>query len=68
MELLGVNTRAKIFNSQGLSWDNFPHFKRSEFACKDKCGFDDIDLKVVEILENIRAHFGNRPVIITSRM
>lgn len=66
--IAGVQTRAKIFNNSKLTWDDFPHFKRSEFACKDKCGFDDENLKVVEILEDIRAHFGNHPVIITSRL
>ena len=66
--IAGVKTRAKLFNNSVFTWDDFPHFKQSEFACKCGCGFKDEDLKVVEILENIRAYFGNKPVIITSRM
>lgn len=42
------------------------HFKRSEFACKDNCGKDDIQVELVFILEDIRKHFGNNAVIITS--
>lgn len=64
--IAGVNTRAKLFNESVFTWDDFPHFKQSEFACKCGCGFKDEDLKVVEILENIRAYFGHKPVIITS--
>lgn len=52
--------------SDARNWSMYPHFKKQEFACKDKCGFMDENLKVVEILEEIRSHFGNKPVIITS--
>lgn len=48
------------------SWNDVQHFKKSEFACKDGCGFDSIDLRVVKVLENIRHHFGDKPVIVTS--
>lgn len=64
--IAGVQTRAKLNQSAKLTWDNFPHFKQSEFACKDHCGFSNENLKVVEILEGIRSHFGNKPVIVTS--
>ncbi len=64
--IAGVNTRAKMNQSEGRSWAMYPHFKQTEFACRDKCGFMNENLKVVEILEDIRSHFGNRPVIITS--
>ena len=37
-----------------------------EFACKCGCGFDDINLRLVQILENIRCYFGYNPIIITS--
>ena len=42
-----------------------PHFKRSEFACKCGCGFDDISTAVVENLELIRNILG-KPLVITS--
>lgn len=42
-----------------------PHFKRSEFACKDACGFDDVDPILVLLLEDIREYF-DAPVIVHS--
>lgn len=42
-----------------------PHFKRSEFACRDGCGFDTVDHATLEILEAVRVAFG-APVIVTS--
>lgn len=41
------------------------HFKREEFACKCKCGFDTVDVCLVELLERVREHFG-KPVVINS--
>jgi len=41
------------------------HFDRTEFACKCGCGFDTVDIELVELLEDIRTHF-NSPVIINS--
>lgn len=41
------------------------NFSRKEFACKCKCGFATVDIELVNVLENIRMHFGN-PVKITS--
>lgn len=33
------------------------NFTRSEFACKCGCGFDTVDYKLVEFLDDIRNHF-----------
>lgn len=41
------------------------HFKRSEFACKCGCGFDDVNPLLVEVLEDVRNHF-DEPVFISS--
>ncbi|AUR93183.1 peptidase M15 [Vibrio phage 1.184.A._10N.286.49.A5] len=41
------------------------HFTRKEFACKCGCGFATVDVKLVELLEVVRSHFG-KPVIINS--
>lgn len=45
------------------------HFKKREFACKDGCGLGlndgDVNLELVEVLEDVREHFG-KPVIINS--
>ena len=63
--ICGTKTRSAM-NSQGLSWDNVKHFKPGEFTCGCGCGYNVIKLRLVYILEDIRSHFGNRPVIITS--
>ena len=41
------------------------NFNRSEFACKDDCGFDTVDSILLEGLETIRAHF-SKPITVTS--
>ena len=45
------------------------HFKKIEFACKDKCGLGlndgDVNPELIEALEDVREHFG-KPVIINS--
>jgi uncharacterized protein YcbK (DUF882 family) len=42
------------------------HFSRSEFTCKcNSCGFNTVDTKMLEVLENVREHF-DKPVTITS--
>lgn len=56
-----VNAR----DNKQLSWNDIKHFKQSEFACKCGCGFSDINLNLVKILDEIRDYFG-QPVIITS--
>lgn len=45
--------------------DLSPHFSRSEFACKCGCGFDTVDARTLELLEDVRQHFGT-PITITS--
>lgn len=52
-------------DSQNLSWNNIKYFKKDEFNCKCDCGLNNIDLKLVKILDEIREHFG-KPCIITS--
>lgn len=41
------------------------NFSRWEFACLCGCGFDDVDLKLVEVLQTIRES-ANMPLLITS--
>jgi len=41
------------------------YFKREEFACKCGCGFDAVDVELLDILTKIRTYF-NAPVSITS--
>lgn len=60
--IAGVNTRAKIFNE---NWEDIRYFKKEEFTCKCGCGHNNINLKLVKIADNIRAHFG-QPAIVSS--
>ncbi len=57
--ICGVNTRAKLNSSKNteLTWDEIKYFKKSEFNCKCGCGLNNIDLKLVKILDEIREHF-----------
>lgn len=41
------------------------YFKRKEFACKCGCGFDAVDVELLELCTMIREHFG-KPMTITS--
>lgn len=60
----GTNT-INARENQNLSWNNIKHFKQSEFACKCGCGFDNVNLKLVKILDEIRDYFG-QPIVVTS--
>lgn len=42
------------------------NFNRSEFGCKCKCDFDVVDAELLTVLEDVRRHFGDKPVTITS--
>jgi uncharacterized protein YcbK (DUF882 family) len=44
---------------------NSSYFKRKEFACKCGCGFATVDVELLDVLENVREHFGS-PVTINS--
>lgn len=41
------------------------HFSRKEFACKCGCGFDDVDIRLVQALEMMRNKIG-KPIIVHS--
>lgn len=41
------------------------NFRRSEFACHCGCGFDDIDMKVVQALQDLRNLLG-KPIHVLS--
>ncbi len=56
-----ITTKAR--DNQSITWDNIKHFKQSEFSCKCGCGMNNIDLKLVKILDEIRECFGQAVVI-----
>jgi uncharacterized protein YcbK (DUF882 family) len=33
------------------------NFNRSEFACRDGCGFATVDTELIQVLEDVREHF-----------
>jgi uncharacterized protein YcbK (DUF882 family) len=41
------------------------HFSRSEFSCKCGCGFNDVSLELIHLLESIREEY-DKPMRITS--
>ena len=45
--------------------NNIKYFKKEEFNCKCGCGLNNIDIRLVKILDEIREYFG-KPCIITS--
>lgn len=62
--IAGPNT-VNARDNKALSWNDIKHFKQSEFACKCGCGKNNINLKLVKILDEIREYFG-QPLIPTS--
>lgn len=41
------------------------NFSREEFACKCGCGFETVDVRLIQILEHVRAYFDS-PITINS--
>lgn len=60
--IVGTNTYSKLNEDD---WDSIKYFKKQEFACKCGCGLNNMDLKVVKVLDQIREHFKN-PILVTS--
>lgn len=60
--ICGAETMKYIFV---YNWGHVKHFKQSEFTCKCGCGLNNIDIKLVQVLDNIREKF-DAPLIITS--
>lgn len=60
--ICGKKTRAKL---NELTWNDIKYFKKEEFTCKCGCGLNNIQLKVVQVADEIREHFG-KPAIVNS--
>ena len=67
--IAGTQTMNKLKNSSSssniLSWNDIKNFKKSEFDCPC-CGKNNIDLRLVKILEDYFRNYYNAPTIITS--
>lgn len=67
--IIGDATFSKLAGDQptpGITWDDIKHFQPSEMTCKCGCGQNNTDLRLMQVLEQTRSHFGDRPVFITS--
>lgn len=42
------------------------NFSRHEFECECGCGYNTVDIELVQVLEDIRSHFFAKSLIITS--
>lgn len=60
MSILGHND---VFRAGNLNIGS--HFKRGEFACKCGCGFDTVDINLVQVLDFLRSTV-HAPIIINS--
>jgi len=49
----------------GLNVQLSSNFYRKEFACKCGCGFDTVDLVLIDIMQMIRERFG-KPIVVLS--
>lgn len=65
--IIGNNTYKKLgsYIDNLLTWNNVKYFSKDEFTCRCGCKLNNIDIKLVKILDSIREHF-NHPLIITS--
>lgn len=62
--IAGPITRNRL-NDKSYSWNDVKYFKKEEFTCHCGCGMNNIDLKLVKLLDDIRGHY-NSPLIVTS--
>lgn len=65
--IVGNETYKKLGNYMGttITWNSIKYFKKSEFTCQCGCNINNVDIRLVKILDSIREHF-NSPLIITS--
>lgn len=59
-----ITINARDNKNTNLVWNNIKYFKKSEFDCKCGCGLNNIDLRLVKILDEIREYF-EKPMLIT---
>lgn len=67
-KILGVKEDGLAGSETNKAYNDFrniKYFKYSEFTCHCGCGYNRVDIRLVNILDNIREHYG-KPAIITS--
>lgn len=63
--IAGTQTRNAMANVGEITWDDIKYFGKNEMTCKCGCGLNNTDLRLMQIADGIREHFG-RPAVITS--
>ena len=61
----GTQTRNAMANVGEITWDDIKYFGKNEMTCKCGCGLNNTDLRLMQIADGIREHFGS-PAVITS--
>lgn len=60
-----INARDNKEEKEELNWDNVKYFRKEEFTCKCGCKMNNIDLRLIKVLDEIREHF-EEACIVTS--
>lgn len=63
--IAGTKTRNAMANVGEITWDDIKYFGKNEMTCKCGCGLNNTDLRLMQIADGIREHFGS-PAVITS--
>lgn len=63
--IAGTQTRNAMANVGEITWDDIKYFGKNEMTCKCGCGLNNTDLRLMQIADGIREHFGH-PAVITS--
>lgn len=63
--IAGTQTRNAMSNVGEITWDDIKYFGKNEMTCKCGCGLNNTDLRLMQIADGIREHFGH-PAVITS--
>ena len=58
-----INARDNKKEKEELNWDNVKYFRKEEFTCKCGCKMNNIDLRLIKILDEIREHFGQACIV-----
>ncbi|MBR2248685.1 MAG: peptidoglycan-binding protein [Bacilli bacterium] len=62
--IVGPATFEKL-GGRNLKWEELPHFQPWEMECPC-CGMNNTNMAIMAVLEYIRSHYGDSPLIITS--
>lgn len=58
-----INARDNKEEKEELNWDNVKYFRKEEFTCKCGCKMNNIDLRLIKVLDEIREHLGQACIV-----